>query len=153
MGTDLRDLFSTTYEQARDRFIAAASAHPHLAEYGALPIEGEHTLDWALTGPADAKDVLVYTSGLHGIEGYAGSAVQLRLLALGEPTAVLWLHALNPWGTAQFRRVNEGNVDLNRNFLPEGARYEADDAAYAKLDGLLNPKKAPGRDLFLLHGA
>jgi hypothetical protein len=111
VGTDLRDLFSTTYEQARDRFIAAASAHPHLAEYGARPIEGEHTLDWALTGPADAKDVLVYTSGLHGIEGYAGSAVQLRLLALGEPTAVLWLHALNPWGMAQFRRVNEGNVD------------------------------------------
>lgn len=148
--TDPIALFSSSYAEARARFVEAASRHPHLVDRGALVVEGDHTIDWAYTGPADAEDVLVYTSGLHGIEGYAGGAVMLRLLGLGERTAVLWMHALNPWGMARFRRVNEGNVDLNRNFLPDGATYAADDAAYAALDELLNPRRPPGADLFLL---
>lgn len=145
--------FSPTYEHARDAFVAAVSAHPHLRERGALTITADYTIDWAITGEPSARDWLVYTSGLHGIEGYAGSAVQRRLLQLGEARPVLWLHALNPWGMAHFRRVNEGNVDLNRNFLPEGASYAADDADYAALDGLLNPPRPPGRDLFLARAA
>jgi hypothetical protein len=144
------ELFARSYPEAREAFRAAARAHPHLREQGALSITPEHTIDWAFTGDEAARDVLVYTSGLHGIEGYPGSAVQRRLLALGEPRAVLWLHALNPWGMAHYRRVNESNVDLNRNFMADGQGYRADDEAYAKLDGLLNPKRAPGIDLFLL---
>jgi hypothetical protein len=41
------------------------------------------------------------------------------------------VHALNPFGFAWLRRVNEYNVDLNRNFqdfnksLPSSAPYEA----------------------------
>jgi hypothetical protein len=146
-------LFSRSYEEARRAFVGALDAHPHLNERGRLVVEGDHTIDWGFTGDPTAADVLVYTSGLHGIEGYAGSAVQRKLLALGESRPVLWLHALNPWGMANFRRVNESNVDLNRNFLPEGASYAADDAAYAQLDGLLNPKRPPVRDLFLAHAA
>lgn len=146
-------LFSSSYREAREAFVAAASAHPHLRERGQLEIVGEHTIDWALTGDPSKGELLVYTSGLHGIEGYAGSAVQRKLIGLGEARPTLWLHALNPWGMANFRRVNESNVDLNRNFLPEGAPYTADDAAYAALDSLLNPKRPPGRDLFLLSAA
>jgi hypothetical protein len=144
-------LFASSYREAREAFVAAASSHPHLREQGKLEIVGEHTIDWALTGDASSGELLVYTSGLHGIEGYAGSAVQRKLLGLGDARPTLWLHALNPWGMANFRRVNESNVDLNRNFLPEGAPYTADDAAYAALDPLLNPRRAPGRDLFLLR--
>jgi hypothetical protein len=139
--------FARSYEEARARFGDVVSAHPHLRERGALTVHGDHTIDWALTGSGDGE-LLVYTSGLHGIEGYAGSAVQRRLLELGEKGPVLWLHALNPWGMANFRRVNESNVDLNRNFLADDASYAADDASYAALDGLLNPKRAPGPDLF-----
>jgi hypothetical protein len=146
-------LFSSSYAEARARFVEAASKHPHLVERGALSIDAEHTIDWALTGDPSAEDVLVYTSALHGIEGYAGGAVMLRLLGLGERTTVLWMHALNPWGMARFRRVNEGNVDLNRNFLPDGAPYTADDDAYAALDALLNPPRPPGPDAFLLGAA
>lgn len=151
--TDPIDLFSASYAEARTRFVEAAARHPHLFERGALSIDAEHTIDWAYTGRPDAEDVLVYTSGLHGIEGYAGGAVMLRLLGLGEQTAVLWMHALNPWGMARFRRVNEGNVDLNRNYLADGASYVADDAAYAALDPLLNPPRPPGADFFLLGAA
>ncbi len=151
--SDLSRYFSPSYAEARRRFVAAADKHPHLAQRGQLAIDRDHTIDWALTGDPESDEALVYTSGLHGIEGYAGSAIQLKLLELGEGRPTLWLHALNPIGMATFRRVNENNVDLNRNFLPEGASYAADDAAYGALDGLLNPKRPPGADFFFLEAA
>lgn len=150
---ELSQWFSPSYQDARARFRAAVAAHPHLQDQGALPVVDDCTVDWAWTGTPNAQDALVYTSGLHGIEGYVGGAAQLVLLARGEDVPVLWLHGLNPWGMAHFRRVNESNVDLNRNFLPDGAAYQADDAAYAQLDALLNPPQPPGVDLFLARAA
>ncbi|KAL3923644.1 MAG: hypothetical protein SGILL_001542 [Bacillariaceae sp.] len=73
---------------------------------------------------------IVHSSGLHGVEGYAGSAIQLALLLQegflpvlqkdpqDRPTIVL-LHAVNPVGMSQYRRCNENNVDLNRNSIPD----------------------------------
>lgn len=151
--SDPHRYFAHSYAEARRRFNAAVDRHPHLRDRGRLEIDSEHSIDWASTGDPSDPDVLVYTSGLHGIEGYAGSAVQLKLLELGEGRPTLWLHALNPIGMATFRRVNENNVDLNRNFMPDGASHTADDAAYAALDGLLNPKRPPGPDLFLAEAA
>jgi hypothetical protein len=78
------------------------------------------------------------------VEGFGGGAAQLETLGLprGEE-AVLYVHALNPWGWARLRRVNEHNVDLNRNFFPpEG--WTGADPAYRALDPLLNPKTPPG---------
>lgn len=36
---------------------------------------------------------------------------------LPKDTAVLLIHAINPYGFSHVRRVNENNIDLNRNFL------------------------------------
>jgi predicted deacylase len=63
------------------------------------------------------------------------------------------VHALNPWGFAHLRRVNESNVDLNRNFLPAGARYAGMPRLYPALDALLNPRSPPRRDAFALRAA
>jgi hypothetical protein len=41
----------------------------------------------------------------------------LRFSALPARTAVLLIHAINPYGFAWLRRVNEDNVDLNRNAI------------------------------------
>ena len=140
--------FAATYEEARQRFCAAVRAHPGFVDGGALEVGAGLTIDWGFTGDRDGERLLVYSSGLHGIEGYVGSAAQLHLLAEAEGTPTLWLHALNPFGMKHLRRVNENNVDLNRNFLPPGEPYRADDAAYARLDPLLNPPRPPGLDLF-----
>jgi hypothetical protein len=76
-------------------------------------------------------------SGTHGVEGFAGSAVQTGLMREGiasnlkEDSSILMIHAINPYGFAQLRRVNEDNVDLNRNFLdhslphPKNPGYDA----------------------------
>jgi hypothetical protein len=52
---------------------------------------------------------------------------------------------------ANVRRVNENNVDLNRNFLDPGDTYTGADAHYARMDGFLNPRTPPGADFFWLQ--
>jgi predicted deacylase len=76
-------------------------------------------------GSADAKALVVITSGTHGAEGPCGSGCQVAalhdqdLLARFKSSnvALLLIHAVNPYGFAHCRRVNEDNVDMNRNFL------------------------------------
>lgn len=68
----------------------------------------------------------VHTSGCHGIEGYLGSSIQTEILRTLEISTIknvnlVFVHSVNPWGMAWYRRVNAHNVDLNRNYFPEGA--------------------------------
>jgi hypothetical protein len=76
----------------------------------------------ATLGPIDAPATLLIVSGTHGVEGFTGSALQhhwFEHLAAQRPSTlrVVLVHALNPYGFAWVRRVNEDNVDLNRNFV------------------------------------
>lgn len=146
---DVETRFSDRYETARDKFRAATAQLPH----GAIPVVDDYTIDWAWSGDAANPDAVVVTSGLHGVEGYAGSAAQLEMLATPDDTPTLFLHALNPWGMANLRRVNENNVDLNRNFITSEAGWSGVDAGYALLDGALNPPSPPRFDFFLLRVA
>ena len=144
--------FSTSYVQARQRFIDAAQRLG--AERYAYPVHGaaggELTIDVAILGSTSAP-ALVVSSGIHGVEGFFGSAVQLALLQQLHTNPlrnrIRWVivHALNPYGFAHLRRVNEHNVDLNRNFMPEGEPYAGSPARYGELDAFLNPPSAPPR--------
>jgi hypothetical protein len=68
--------------------------------------------------------LLIVSSACHGVEGYCGSGVQVfalhddewRAKARDAGVAVLYIHALNPYGFSHLRRVTQENVDLNRNF-------------------------------------
>ena len=131
--------FAETYADARAKFLDAARAagarHAAYENTAAKGPSGERLfLDAAMAGPAEAARVFVVASGTHGIEGFPGSAAQTAWL-LGRPklpadTAVLMLHANNPWGFAHKTRTTEDNVDLNRNFVsfeaprPVNAGYE-----------------------------
>jgi hypothetical protein len=136
--------FSRDYGEARDKFLAAASAAKARIESHPLNVPGPDgatlTTDAAFIGDPDAKAVLVTISGTHGVEGFFGSAVQTAWLSGNEMAqlgnaAVLHIHAINPYGFAWLRRTNETNVDLNRNWLdfgqplPENPLYDelADD--------------------------
>lgn len=117
----------------------------------------ELSIDIGRFGAADPQRVLIHSSGLHGIEGFAGSAIQLRCLErmpdLSADAAILIVHVLNPYGMAWLRRANENNVDLNRNFRAandQGADLETD---YLKLDSFLNPQSPPRIDLFYLQAS
>ncbi|MBL4850326.1 MAG: DUF2817 domain-containing protein [Planctomycetes bacterium] len=149
--------FSGDYAVARARFRSAAEAVGATLE--AHPIgqrgpQGEDLcIDAAVLGSDRPRRTVVVSSGLHGVEGFVGSAVQHAVLtnqlacpsAIPSDVRVVILHALNPYGFAWVRRVNERNVDLNRNFLRPGERFGGAPDGYAELDGLLNPRRAPRR--------
>jgi hypothetical protein len=136
-STQPLDLFSPTYAVARGKFLSAATTRglPVNSHVLDLPgAEGETlAIDVVLDGPADASKMLIVLSGVHGVEGFCGSAIQIGLLAEGAParadTAVLHVHGINPYGFSHLRRVTQENVDLNRNFvdfskpLPVNAGY------------------------------
>lgn len=143
--------FSTSYHEARRRFRdAAESAGATLRDYH-VPhdVEGDLTIDVATVG-GDAEPTIVTSSGVHGVEGFMGSAIQLALLqrlAKQPPRGIrhLLIHAVNPYGFAVLRRFNEDNVDLNRNFLEDPADYRGSPDGYTKLNHFLNPQSPPSR--------
>jgi hypothetical protein len=147
--------FSPDYGAARARFRAAAHAMKANLEVLSIGQKGpdgdDLTIDMACVGSRDPKRAVVVSSGLHGVEGFFGSACQAALLedTLGgwappKDGALILLHALNPYGFAWMRRVNEDNIDLNRNFLRAGEGYEGSPEKYGDLDALLNPPRPPG---------
>ena len=124
----LTDAFSRRYAEARRKFLEAAATAGALIESHNHPqtgLDGEVlAMDVARVGPADADKLLIVTSACHGVEGYCGSGVQVFALHDAEwrekhesqGVAVLYIHALNPYGFSHVSRTTHENVDLNRNF-------------------------------------
>ena len=101
--------------------------------------------DVARLGPDDAARVVVAISGTHGAEGYCGSGFQVDWLtgvgAAGLPagTAMLLVHAINPYGFCWTRRVTEEGNDLNRNYVDHTKPYPAN-KGYEEIHDFLIPK-------------
>ena len=136
------DCFAQSYAEARQKFLAAAELADLDVESHAHPMLGRDgevlALDVVRDGPKDAQALLLISSGCHGVEGFCGSGIQIALLrdagwrqaAHDAGVAVLYLHALNPYGFSWWRRTTHENVDLNRNFhdfskpLPANPGYD-----------------------------
>lgn len=152
MSTD--DYFPSDYFAARSAFRSRAMLAGHNIHNIAAPgPNGEAlSIDSAYLGNPTPRQLVVITSGIHGVEGYAGSALQLLWLdefssGLPTGTGVLLVHALNPYGFAHNRRVNEHNIDLNRNAL--AAFPGPTNSGYRSLNTWLNPTSpAPRFDDF-----
>jgi hypothetical protein len=84
-------------------------------------------------------------SSTHGVEGYCGSGFRWtgwqRLGAAGLPsdTAVVMVHAINPYGFAWTRRVTEEGNDLNRNYVDHSRPYPLNEG-YLEIAEWLIPK-------------
>jgi len=134
------DHFPSDYRAARHAFIQAAEdlsldittrVHPTATGPDGKPL----FMDVAEIGPRKAKAALLLMSATHGAEGYFGSGVQTGLLREGKlvppkGAKIVVLHAVNPYGFAWDRRVNEDNADINRNFIdfknpPQNDAYDA----------------------------
>ncbi|HVJ79674.1 MAG TPA: DUF2817 domain-containing protein [Planctomycetia bacterium] len=148
--------YPATYAEARAAFRRTAGQAGAALETLTLDGRGEAgeplSIDIARLGPADASRWLLHVSGVHGLEGFPGSAIQTATLANPPPlepgAAMVFVHVVNPWGMSHQRRVNENNVDLNRNFLSPGETPPTPEL-YRKLDALLNPESPPRWDGFL----
>ena len=143
MSSTGEDAFAATYREARGKFIDAAQAAGLLVESKVHPLPGlegeELAMDVVRDGHPNAPAVLLLTSGCHGVEGFCGSGAQVAALrdaswrarARERGVAVVYVHALNPFGFSYIRRTTHENIDLNRNFhdfrqpLPENPGYRA----------------------------
>ncbi len=161
---NLSCVFSDNYYEARDKFRRAAKAIPG-GELHSLDIlsdsdPGAYTIDlFLLRSDKEEAGLSVHSSGVHGVEGFAGSAVQIAYLHElasmidndQKPDATILLaHAVNPYGMAHFRRFNEHNVDLNRNGLFSAKEWEIETSRDANIagyedfsEGLFNPPNPP----------
>jgi len=161
MTTPPESYFPQDYRGARKAFIAACEArgvdvvsrvHPSAKGPDGKPL----FLDACAFGPRTAPKALLLICGTHGVEGYFGSGVMTGLLQSGvtppDDTRLVMVHALNPFGFAWNRRVDENNVDLNRNFVdhahpPANPGYDeladaialrdVSDAGFARADAVL----------------
>lgn len=124
--SSLNASFSQTYKESRDKFIEAvrgAGGELTSIEHPDKGPDGEDLfMDFAVLGPGDAINALVIVSGTHGPEGFCGAACQIQLLSdknelqKYSDLRLIFVHAHNPYGFAWMRRVNEDNVDINRNY-------------------------------------
>jgi predicted deacylase len=154
--------FSPNYATARERFRSAVSSIGYFHEAHSIDQVGprgeELTIDVGLGNVPNPQKAVVISSGLHGVEGFLGSAIQLALLeerellrSLPPQTNLILIHALNPYGFAWRRRWNEDNIDLNRNFLSPDEAFEDSPKDYPKLNSFLNPDSPPSKlEPFLL---
>lgn len=146
--------FSKSYAQAREKFLNAAQAAGLQVDSHVHPLVGRDgetlSMDVVLDGAPDAPSLLVLSSACHGVEGYCGSGVQINALqnahwraaAKAQGVAVLYVHALNPYGFSHVRRVTHENVDINRNFQ-DFSKPLPDNVAYREIEPLLLPEAWP----------
>lgn len=146
--------FLYDFKKCQQAFLAAYEAYsgekkhqfyPLDVESGGIPSSSHLGTDTIWLGSLEAKQVLVFISGTHGVEGFCGSAIQQFFLSqltdahlpesfIPEDMAILMIHSLNPWGMHWARRCDVSGIDLNRNFVD----YDKVDPLDPEYDGILS---------------
>ena len=153
--------YSENWYQATDKFCR------HAMNFGDLKwcsADG-HQFDIPYVLIGDGPHKIVINSGIHGIEGYFGSAAQNMFLDKFSKSftpdffkkyTICLIHVVNGWGMQNrmrevLDRNNGGLVDLNRNFgvdfsapntLPQNPKYElAHDLLLSKPDAKVKKEK------------
>jgi predicted deacylase len=128
------------------------------AEFASHPIDesdGLYIDSFYLPSRDTQTNLVVLTTGVHGIEGYIGAAMldvffgEIYPTLDHSDTGVLVVANVNPYGMKHLRRYNENNVDLNRNFILDWDTFDrASNQEYPKVDTFLGPTGKIGNALW-----
>lgn len=152
--------FETTYEAVREQIsqrVMALEAEGIAVQTYSYPIneaDGLYIDNLYIPSTGDQTNLIVLTTGVHGIEGYIG-AVMLEVFFEDiypdldkTDTGVLVVANVNPYGMKNLRRYNENNVDLNRNFILDWETFDlSTNQEYPQVESFLGPQK-PIRNAF-----
>ena len=151
-GYAYSDSFRTTYEQTREgvrNLIANLQAQgvDVKTESHAVNASDDLYIDtFYLPATGDHTNLIVLTTGVHGMEGYIGSVMldvffgDVYPTLDTENTGILVVANVNPYGMKYYRRYNENNVDLNRNFILDWESFDlSTNKDYPKVDEFLGP--------------
>ena len=157
-GTDFAysESFRTDYEDIRLHLQELAAGLG--AEFASHPIsesDGLYIDAFYLPSRETQTNLIVLTTGVHGIEGYIGAAMLDVFFGELYPgldtgsTGVLVVANVNPYGMKHLRRYNENNVDLNRNFILDWDTFDrSSNKEYPKVDTFLGPTGKIGNALW-----
>ena len=148
------EVFFDEYEDVRNHFLETAeklmaeNENSDLYSHVINKNEDLYIDTLYLPSKTDQTNLIVLTTGVHGIEGYIGSVMldvfweEIYPQIDKENTGVLVIANVNPYGMKYHRRYNENNVDLNRNFILDWNSFDmAVNKDYPKVDKFLGPQK------------
>ena len=144
--------FYTTYEEVRANLnrrvesLRQKGVEVHRSEYAVNAGENLYIDNIYLPSTGEKTNLIVLTTGVHGIEGYIGSVMldvffeEIYPTLNTENTGILIVANVNPYGMKNYRRYNENNVDLNRNFIEDWESFDlSSNKEYPKVDNFLQP--------------
>jgi hypothetical protein len=150
-----QNYFKSTYKESREEFLELAKSTQ--GELQTHEVSADLFFESLYLPPlGQKKRLLILTSGIHGIEGFTGSALQRKFLSNNcfdlqdDETGILIIHGINPYGFKNERRVTESNIDLNRNFDDTDKLFQTENPGYANLYQFLNPERPYSKILFRL---
>ena len=123
------DSFRNTYEEVRTGIrdlvanLEGKGLSVESSSYGVDEADGLYIDSFYIPAAGAQTNLIVLTTGVHGMEGYIGSVMLDVFFREIWPdldhsdTGVLVVANVNPYGMKYMRRYNENNVDLNRNFI------------------------------------
>ena len=155
------DSFLTTYTEVREHLeeritkLRLSGVTVEYSEY-AVNESDELYIDNIYLPSTDKKtNLIVLTTGVHGMEGYIGSVMldvffeDIYPTLDTSDTGILIVANVNPYGMKYMRRYNENNVDLNRNFIEDWDSFDrSSNTDYPKVLEFLQPTGKIGNALW-----
>ena len=149
--------FYNTYDDIRAHLgerVEMLRADGVALEYDAYAIDesdGLYIDNLYLPATEKTTNLIILTTGVHGMEGYIGSVMldvffdEIYPTLDTADTGILVVANINPYGMKYMRRYNENNVDLNRNFIEYWESFDTSvNTDYPKVDKFLQPEGKMG---------
>ena len=155
------EVFYNSYDEIRAHLKERVSA---LRENGVNVKTSEYAVDDSdnlyidniyLPSAKEKDNLIVLTTGVHGMEGYIGSVMldvffdEIYPDIDTDNTGILVVANINPYGMKYMRRYNENNVDLNRNFILDWDSFDkTSNKDYPEVKEFLQPEGKIGNALW-----
>ena len=151
------DSFYTSYDEIRAHLLDRVDS---LVKSGITVEHSSYAIDESddlyidkvyLPSSGERTNLIILTTGVHGMEGYIGSVMldvffeEIYPTLDTENTGILIVANVNPYGMKYKRRYNENNVDLNRNFIEDWDSFDlASNTVYPEVVNFLQPEGKMG---------
>ena len=145
--------FYTTYDEIRAHLdervdsLRADGVEVEVSEYAVDESDDLYIDNIYLPANKEKENLIVLTTGVHGMEGYIGSVMldvffeEIYPSLDTEDTGILIIANVNPYGMKYMRRYNENNVDLNRNFILDWDNFDlSSNKDYPEVKEFLQPE-------------
>lgn len=150
------DSFYTGYDEVRAHLQElTADLGVEISSHPIDETDGLYIDSFYLSAAQAQTNLIVLTTGVHGMEGYIGATMldvffrEIYPTLDTADTGVLVVANVNPYGMKYFRRYNENNVDLNRNFILDWDTFDlSSNKEYPKVDTFLGPTGKIGNGLW-----